>query len=396
MGRPLLHAIGMFKNEAGNIRRTLESARPHVDSMTIVDTGSEDDTFAIAEKVAGAGALVFRDRAFAIDMTRSFAESRNHVLGTDAARDDAPVFTIMLSGDEVLEDGAELRAFLESKRDATDGAYSITMRAGSTTWPYPRVFRTGGGWKYIGRVHELPVGPGGETVAPPCPGRIVHTVTDPKRRARRIRDFDVPVLTEIVADESYTLAERCRAIYFLADSHTALAAEHSADEKGGPWLTHQMTAMSLYWRCGQLMEESASPAHDHAKALLAYFFYFHIADKVGLYTNEELFQRVQALTVADPRQPEARFLLAKCAALIDPRRGLFLAEEASRVAREEREKIGTDEGRHVPTDARIEWTALHIAATCAKDMKNEDRARSIAGRAVAVGGPWEMFAEFMK
>lgn len=382
----------MVKDEAANVAALIESTRGIVDRVVVVDTGSTDGTPASARSAAdaiGVPLLLVEEPSLAVAVTRSFAESRNRALAIHD-EGDAPVFSLMLSGDEVLRDGADLRAFLEKRRDSSDGAFAITMSAGDGTWRYPRVFRSGGGWKYIGAVHELPVAPDGGTVAPPAPGVVVHTVTDPERRSRRIRDFDLPVLTDIVADTRYTLPERARAMYFLAESHAALAADYSSEEIGGPWLTHQMTAMSLYWRCGRLLEDSNGGVHDHAKAIYAYFFYFHIAEKVGFFTYDELLPRVEALTQADPLQPEARFLAAKCAAYVDPRRGLFLAEEATRVALAARTTP-----RHLPTDGRISWTAMHIAATCARALKNTKRMRELAERGVHLGGPAEAFKEFL-
>lgn len=391
MTRPLLGFVAIVKNEASNFARTLESVRPFVERWTVLDTGSTDGTQELVRRT-----MALKPGALFEEPFVDFATSRNRVLKLDEttsyhATGDQPVFTLMLSGDEVLEDGQALRDFLEAHRDAPDGAYAITMRAGSGTWTYPRVLRTDAGWRYHGRVHEMPVSPEGTTQAALAPGRIVHTVSDPKRRAERIRTFDIPVLTEIVNDEAYTLPERARAMFFLAEAHTAIAAEHDEKQTGGPWLTHQMLAMSLYWRYGQLTEATDSPAHDLPKAIYAYFFYFHIAEKVGFYQWDELLPRVEALTTADPTQPEARFLAAKCGAHVDPRKGLFLAEEAARVAGE-----AADRPRHLPTDSRIQYMARAIAAECARQLKNTKRMRENAELGIAAGGPREMFEDYLR
>lgn len=394
MARPLLSFVAIVKDEAANIRKTLESVRPFVDSWAVLDTGSVDDTPGIVCEAMRTVPGAFGEEPFV-----DFATTRNRVLAIDSVAPvhggDPALFSIMLSGDETLEGGAELRAFLETKRDAKDGAYQVELRAVHAnlvqSWTYPRVLRTGAGWRYVGKVHEIPVGPNGETTGPLIPGvRIVHALSDPERRTKRIREFDLPTLTEMVADESYSLAERAKAIFFLAQTHTTLAAHCNRQEAGGPWLSHQMNAMALYWRCGQLMEASESPAHDHDKAMYSYFFYYHIADNIGLYTSQELLPRLEILAEAAPRLPEARFLLAKHAATLDVRQGLFLAEEAARVAEAARAAPS-----YLPTDSRVEWMSLSIAAACAREMKAEQRMHELAARGVEVGGPVEVFQEFL-
>ena len=51
--------------------------------------------------------------------------------------------------------------------------------------------------------------------------------------------------------------------------------------------------------------------------------------------------------------------------------------------------------RHVPTDTRIEWLSLRLAADCARALGAVGRARELAERGVAAGGPKEVFAEHL-
>jgi hypothetical protein len=382
--RPLLALVGIFKDEASVIARTLESAEPFVEQIILDDTGSTDRTKIVMREVCGEKLRLF-ERSF-----DDFASARNANLQHAAAFADAATFSISLSSDETLVGGEALRSFLNEHRDASDGAYSIEIQAGARTWTYPRVFRTGTEWRYVGEVHEIPVGPSGETVAPIIPGvKIIHVVSDAARRLERVREFDLPTITRIASDQRYTLAERCKYIFMLADTHTALAAE-LPQVPGGEWLTHQMTAMSLYWRAAQIMEASENPAHDLRKAVYAYFFFFHLADKIGLFNSEELASRLHALAEVDPISPEVRFLLAKHGAIVDARQGLFLATEAARVAREAR-----NNPTYLPTDSRIAWQAMRIAADCAKALDQVDTARKLAEDAVADGGPKEAFVDHL-
>ncbi|MFM7350206.1 MAG: glycosyltransferase family 2 protein [Erythrobacter sp.] len=89
-------AVAMIaRNEARCITRCLESVRPFVDTMVVLDTGSTDDTRELARK---AGAIVHE-----MDWPGSFAEARNRSL--DLADAD---WNLIIDADEWIESGGEL------------------------------------------------------------------------------------------------------------------------------------------------------------------------------------------------------------------------------------------------------------------------------------------------
>jgi glycosyltransferase involved in cell wall biosynthesis len=381
--RPLLSFVAILKNEATNIRATLESVRPYIDRWTVMDTGSTDGTDDIVREVLSGvpGHLAY---GFFTD----FSETRNRALVLDRFNGTA-LFTLMLSGDETLHDGEALRAFLEQHRDDEAGAYCVMMQSGTRTWPFTRVLRSDAGWRYVGEVHERPIGPQGEMVGPLIPTvKIVHAPSDPERKVRRLREFDLPRLTQAAEDTSKSIEERAHAMFFLAETLAALAGEEP-DSKGntrtpgGQTLTYFMTAMSFYWRYAEIAERTGITA-DYDKAMYSYMLYYNIAEKIGFFTSAELVARLEVLTKAAPRLPEAHWLLAKHAGSLDVRQGLFLALEAARVAREARENPSL-----VATDARIEGLSLLIAAHYAQAAGKLEQARELAGRAVAAGASRE-------
>ena len=139
---PIIAATLIVRDEARCIARCLESVAPFVDRMVVVDTGSVDDTVAIAE---GCGAEVHR-----LDWPDDFAAARNHALGLADADwhlvIDADEWIV--SGGEALRDwcagGERLgRACLLSD----DGAGATTTRSWITR-VLPR------GVRFEGRVHE--------------------------------------------------------------------------------------------------------------------------------------------------------------------------------------------------------------------------------------------------
>ena len=103
---PTLSLCMIVKNEAATLERCLQSARPHVDEIVVVDTGSTDGTVEIARRYA--------DILDEIEWPDSFSAARNHSL--DLASGD---FVLILDGDEYLEGDESwqnLRAALRSNR----------------------------------------------------------------------------------------------------------------------------------------------------------------------------------------------------------------------------------------------------------------------------------------
>lgn len=388
--RPLLALTMIVKDEALNLAETLDSCVGIVDYAVILDTGSTDGTQKLIEEFKGFPILLYEGPFI------DFATTRNEVLEIHRAKPDhdnqpsPAVFTLMLSGDEVLHNCDKLRAQLQEKIDDKNGAYSITLFSGTQIWTYPRILRTDAKWVYEGPIHEVPVGPDGEKDGPLLNGKIIHTVSDHERRLKRIREYDFPVLQKMVDDTSKSLFERAHAMFFLADCYSMLAADCNKDEVGGPWLTFQMNAMSLYWRYGQMAEKSDSPAHDKKKAVLAYLRYINIAETIGIYNHEEIIWRISALIEVDPEIPELHYMLAVHSAQVDARKGFYFAERAARVAFEAAQKP-----QFIPTDCQIEWKALRIAAACARENGSEKSARELAQRAIKAGGPPEAFEGFV-
>lgn len=399
--RPLLSLVAIVKDEATNIRKTLESVRPYVDWWTIVDTGSTDGTPAIIREVmAGVPGQLIEEPFVDFSTTRNRALDLDAESGWDPQIGKSCEFTLTLSGDETLHGGKELRAFLEGdgrKIHTNAGAFCVQMISGERTWPYTRVLRTDSGWRYVGKVHERPAGPSGETQALLIPGvRVMHAATDPERKRRRILEYDLPTLTSIVEDESKSLEDRAHAIFFLAETHALLAATapKSANgelQPGGVWWTHQYTAMSMYWRYAEIADQPDKPAYDANKVHYSLLMFYSLAERAQLYESHELVSRLQALVSVAPKLPEARLLLAKHAAAIDAKQGCFLALEAARVAKEAKANP-TNEA----TNLDLEWKAWLIAAACAKALGNTKQARKGAESAVAAGAPRQTVEEFLK
>lgn len=146
-----LALVMIARDEARAIARTLDSARPHVERMIVLDTGSTDATREIA-KAHGAEVLEF---AWCDD----FAAARNAAL----ARSDAD-WNLVLDADEWIEGGTE--ALGEESLPAGGGGFLGEVRIGSLM-DQPGAEGVGQSWiarvlprgvTFEGRIHEQPQG----------------------------------------------------------------------------------------------------------------------------------------------------------------------------------------------------------------------------------------------
>jgi glycosyltransferase involved in cell wall biosynthesis len=145
-GRWRVALVVIARDEAPRIARLLDSVAPWVDTTWVLDTGSRDDTAAIA---AAHGAQV---RHFAwID---DFAAARNAAL--DAAAAD---WHVVLDADEWLIDGGAALAALRHTAPAFVGSIGLLDRFddGQPRTAHLRLSRVlPGSVRYAGRVHEQP------------------------------------------------------------------------------------------------------------------------------------------------------------------------------------------------------------------------------------------------
>ncbi len=144
--KPLVSLCMIVKNERHNLSRCLDSVKPYVDEMIIVDTGSEDGTPDIAAKY---GAKV---RYF--EWCDDFAAARNYAI-SQASGD----WILMPDADEELV--VESEDFLEQLTSQPDIiAYTIALTEANDLGRTPayliRLLRNLPHIKYTGRFHEQP------------------------------------------------------------------------------------------------------------------------------------------------------------------------------------------------------------------------------------------------
>lgn len=214
---PLLALVMLVKNEAEGIAETVGSCEGVVDAIVILDTGSTDGTQQIIRDTAARMGvpLLLHEEPFV-----DFSTSRNRAL--ELARDSA-IWTLMLSGEEKLTEGAGLRDFLETQ--GTDDAYHVTYRWGHRLeGRSARIVRADSDdFRYFGRTHEILLdsrraGPGGH-----APATVHYTPGPIEAKKGRFKE-DIRLLrldaTENPGDPRW--------LFYLAQSHAALGQVEAA------------------------------------------------------------------------------------------------------------------------------------------------------------------------
>jgi tetratricopeptide (TPR) repeat protein len=154
----------IVRNEAAFLAGCLESLRSRVDDVIIVDTGSTDETMAIAES-AGI-------RPLKREWREDFSEARNAALDAVTCE-----WVLYIDADErlALHAGERLGALI----DPTAVAAFVRFRpkTGYTRYRELRLFRSDPRIRFRGRIHES-IWPSIAEVVDDAPGRVVRTAVE--------------------------------------------------------------------------------------------------------------------------------------------------------------------------------------------------------------------------
>lgn len=141
----------IVKNEAEDLRKSLESVRSAADEIVVVDTGSEDHTVDVAKS--------FGAKIFFYQWKDDFADARNFAL----EQAQSP-WIIFLDADEAFLHPREVRPALEEYLKTFPDGYAFTVTRYDIDPDYPgksmgsginlRIFRNLPELRYAGRIHE--------------------------------------------------------------------------------------------------------------------------------------------------------------------------------------------------------------------------------------------------
>jgi glycosyltransferase involved in cell wall biosynthesis len=143
---PTVGLVMIVKNEAANLPRLAASLQGHIDRWTLVDTGSADDTRAVAPQVFGSVPGEIAERPW-----NGYGPARNAAIELGAPHTD---WLLTLDADDTFH-GRIDRAQLDRA-----AAVQAEYRFGELRWWVPRLFPARAGWSWHGRCHEYLSGPG--------------------------------------------------------------------------------------------------------------------------------------------------------------------------------------------------------------------------------------------
>ena len=146
-----ISACYIVKNEAEDLRKSLESVRFAADEIIVVDTGSVDNTIEVA-KAYGAKIYFYK-------WNENFADARNYAIEQATGS-----WIIFLDADEAFLRPEEVRPTLNEYLKKFPDSYAITVIRYDVDPEYPgksmgrginlRIFRNLSELRYVGRIHE--------------------------------------------------------------------------------------------------------------------------------------------------------------------------------------------------------------------------------------------------
>lgn len=203
--QPTIGLCLIVRNEAPVIERLLRSAAPYIDTWTICDTGSTDDTWAIVERVMGELGILGR-----MILHRWVDFGTNRTWALELARPHAD-YTLMLDADE------QITSKIPGVRpkSLTYDAYTLPITLGQTRYRRRMLFSNAKPWRYAGPVHEYPAC--SESVTEGHLGLWeVHSVHEGARsRDPQLYARDAAALQAALVDDP----NNARYAFYLAQSH---------------------------------------------------------------------------------------------------------------------------------------------------------------------------------
>ena len=328
--RPLVCLVMILKDEAHTIMDTLNTIKDHIDCWYILDTGSKDGTQKkITDFFASHKSPLFPGGSIPGKLFEEpfvdYGATRNRIL--ELAKQTAnPIYTLMLSADERVQNPQVMREFLQDMRNAhgtMHNAYPVVMNTG-IKFDSIRLARVDGGWRYRARVHEYlapAVGPYVALYRSEKDIDVLFNATDGDRRYKSQWFIKKLLEEDLEKDPNDT-----RSIYYLArtnsgiNNHTAAYYYYDLLAKRSKWdeeVYHGLTMKAIEakfidtisWKERQTMFIDAinykpvsmdamhSLAQDHfdsGRFHLAYLFIHravHLTPPPGLITVENVLLR---------------------------------------------------------------------------------------------------------
>jgi tetratricopeptide (TPR) repeat protein len=208
----LLNLCIMVKNGGPQFAEMLKENMQHIDTWTILDTGSTDDTIKIINETL----VPFKKGTLYQEPFINFRDSRNRLLdlaGTSAK------FQIMLDDTYVVK--GNLRAFLNEVRgDQYGSSFTLFIKSDDTEYGSNRIIKSKYELRYIHRIHEVISDKNNINIVVPKDKVLI----DDKRfdymekRTMERKQLDLKLLYEEVDEDK----NDPRAYYYLAQTYNII------------------------------------------------------------------------------------------------------------------------------------------------------------------------------
>jgi glycosyltransferase involved in cell wall biosynthesis len=217
-----IELVMIVKNSGEILRKTLRSAKPHIQRYTILDTGSTDNTMDIIREEFKDVPGKLHEEPFV-----DFSTSRNRAFDLAEQQGAGCDFFLVLDDSYELFGGERLRQIL-----ATTQADTLSLRIGElhhtvleSYYYNVRLTRCNKGWRYVGKVHECIPDPHTEFVKDDQ--IFINDLSDNDQVVRSRMRFrrDITLLEEDLRSDPHnprTLMYLCKTHILVKEYETAL------------------------------------------------------------------------------------------------------------------------------------------------------------------------------
>lgn len=211
----LVNLTMIVKNAGDEFEKVLLNNLLHIDSWTILDTGSTDNTINIINKV-----LVGKKPGKLYQETFvNFCDTRNRCLDLASNDNKNSKFTLMLDDTYIIN--GNFRDTLNILRDDQyANSYSIYIRSNDMEYVSNRLIKTNSNLRYIYKIHEIISSENNINVCIPISDFYIFDEQSEYMLTRSIdrKQFDLMLLFEMLKEES----NNPRHLYYIAQTYMSL------------------------------------------------------------------------------------------------------------------------------------------------------------------------------
>ena len=214
----LIHLVIMVKDAGDDFKNVLESNIPHVDRLTVLDTGSTDNTVSIVKEILS---TKIRGELYEEPFI-NFRESRNRAL--DLAGDVCK-YTLMLDDTYVIT--GDIKSFLnEIRGDQFSDSFSLYVQSDDVQYVSNRLVKTFTKLRYKFRIHEVITEENNTSVIIPINRAYIFDKRSDymENRTMTRKQLDLKLLFESVEEEPFNP----RHIYYIAQTYNCMEKKEEA------------------------------------------------------------------------------------------------------------------------------------------------------------------------